>query len=61
MKKNSLFGFLFGLGIAANVQSILSENAKISLLTTEPFDYVVYTLYGHTSIRWRICANFPNA
>ena len=51
MKKKCLFwGFLI-LCFAAEAQTFLSENAKISLLTTTPTDNAVYTLYGHTSIR----------
>ena len=49
--KNSLCWFFFVWCFAANAQSFLSEQAKISLLTTTPNDNAVFTLYGHTSIR----------
>ena len=51
VKKNSLFWFFIVWCFAANAQTLLSEHAKISLLTTSPTDNEVYTLYGHTSIR----------
>jgi len=53
MKKNIFFWVFLLLGFVANAQAFLSENAIISLLTTMPSDYAVYTLYGHTSIRVR--------
>ena len=53
MRKKTLYWFFILLCFAANGQSFLSENAIISLLTTTPCDYAVYTLYGHTAIRVR--------
>ena len=53
MKKYTLFWSFLLLGFVTNAQTFLSENAIISLLTSTPTDYAVYTLYGHTSIRVR--------
>ena len=53
MKKNTLCWLFILWGFVANAQTFLSENAIISLLTSTPSDYAVYTLYGHTSIRVR--------
>jgi hypothetical protein len=36
---------------ASNITQSLSGNAKISLLTSSPYDEEIYTLYGHTAIR----------
>ena len=34
-----------------NAQPKLSENAKISLMTSAPYDDEVFTVYGHAALR----------
>lgn len=50
--KKILFLFLLGiLYVSANAQLRLSEEARISLLTSAPFDEEVFTVYGHAALR----------
>ena len=46
----SIFLFLLGiLSLSAIAQPKLSEEARISLMTSAPYDEEVFTVYGHAT------------
>ena len=48
----SIFLFLLGiLSLSAMAQPKLSEEARISLMTSAPYDEEVFTVYGHAALR----------
>lgn len=48
----SIFLFLLGiLSLSAIAQPKLSEEARISLMTSAPYDEEVFTVYGHAALR----------
>ncbi len=50
--KKILFLFLLGiLSLSAMAQPKLSEEARISLMTSAPYDEEVFTVYGHAALR----------
>ncbi|WP_459189384.1 DUF4105 domain-containing protein [Parabacteroides sp. APC149_11_2_Y6] len=51
MKKSLLLFFILLTFLPLRAQIILSDEAKISLLTVSPSDDEVYTVYGHSAIR----------
>lgn len=47
-----VFLFLFGLlSLTATAQPRLSDEARVSLLTSAPYDEEVFTVYGHAALR----------
>ena len=47
-----VFLFLFGLlSLTAAAQPRLSDEARVSLLTSAPYDEEVFTVYGHAALR----------
>ena len=53
MKRTIFMLFLGFLAYTAAAQPRLSEEACISLMTSEPYDEEVFTIYGHAAIRVR--------
>ncbi|MCD7936916.1 MAG: DUF4105 domain-containing protein [Tannerellaceae bacterium] len=51
MKKYIILLFLPFLLPSLQAQFSLSDQAKISILTSSPYDAAVFTVYGHTAIR----------
>jgi hypothetical protein len=51
MKKIALLSGLFFLTLPLYGQSVLSDEAVISILTSTPSEEAVFTVYGHTAIR----------
>ncbi len=50
--KKRLFIFLLGiLSLSATARPRLSEEARISLMTSAPYDEEVFTVYGHAALR----------
>lgn len=47
----TLFILLFSLTITSHAHARLSDEATVSLLTGEPFEEEIYTVFGHSSIR----------
>ncbi len=51
--KNKIYIFLlllYSFSLTLNAQIVLSDSAKVSLLTASPWDGAVYLYYGHTAI-----------
>jgi len=51
MKRYLVFLLLLFLFPSLKAQTILSEQAEISILTSSPYDQEAFTLYGHTAMR----------
>lgn len=51
MKKYFFALILITMSVFANAQVVLSDSAKISLMTCGPWSGAVYAFYGHTALR----------
>ena len=51
MKKYFFALILITMSVFANAQVVLSDSAKISLMTCGPWAGAVYAFYGHTALR----------
>ncbi len=51
IRKVSIFLLFFIILFSSQAQTKLTDTARVSLMTVEPWDEAVYTFYGHTAIR----------